>query len=457
MRRPYPSPKFLIYNILIYMPRRKKSDEPAVQIKSIKTPQLVRGMKDLLPIDQKYWNFIRDHIRSIAEDYSYKRIDTPILENALLFSHAIGKQTDIVEKEMFSFVDKGGEKVVLRPENTAPVARAFIGHGMLNLPQPVKLYYIGQMFRHERPQAGRLRQFHQVGFEILGDSAPAIDAETILIASNFLQEMGIEITVQVNSIGDLESRETYRKALVNYYKNKRASLCMDCKKRLLKNPLRLLDCKNPKCARFKENAPQTVDFLSDDSRNHFFRTLEYLDELQIPYNLNPFLVRGLDYYNNTVFEIWEKDDEVGQSALGGGGRYDFLIEMLGGHETPACGFAIGIERVIATFKDKKIELPKKRVPDVFLAQIGEQARRRAMAFFEELRKSDLHVAANFSKAKLKSQLEIANKLGVKVVLILGQREIVDETILMRDMESGIQEVINFKKVIGEVKKKLGKK
>jgi len=439
------------------MPRRKKTAEPEIKIKSIKTPQTVRGMKDILPVNQKYWDFMRDHIKSIAEDYSYKRIETPILENSQLFTHTLGKQTDIVEKEMFSFVDKSGEKLVLRPENTAPVVRAYIEHGMFNQPQPVKLFYFGPMFRHERPQAGRQRQFHQVGFEILGDASPAIDAEIILIANNFLKEMGIEITVQINSIGDLESRAAYRKALQEYYKNKKATLCADCKKRLTKNTLRLLDCKNAKCVNLKENAPQTVDYLTETSRDHFFRTLEYLDELQISYNLNPFLVRGLDYYNNTVFELWEKDDETGKTALGGGGRYDYLVEMLGGRETPACGFALGLERVIATLRDKKIDLPKKKIPDVFLAQIGEQARKKAMAFFEQLRKSDLKVAANFSKQKLKSQLDLANKMGVKIVLILGQREIVDETILMRDMESGIQEVINFKKVIPEIKKTLGKK
>ncbi len=438
------------------MPRRKKSDEPAIKIKTIKTPQLVRGMKDLLPVDQKYWNFVRDHLRAFASDYSYKRVDTPVLENSILFSHAVGKQTDIVEKEMFVFTDKGGDKLVLKPEGTAAIARAYIGHGMLNLPQPVKLYYMAPMFRHERPQAGRLRQFHQIGFEIVGDAAPAIDAELISIASSYFEDIGIEINVQINSIGDLSSRDQYKKALVNYYKNKKASLCADCKKRLLKNPLRVLDCKNPKCAKLKENAPQTVDYLSDDSRNHFFRTLEYLDELQIPYNLNPFLVRGLDYYNNTVFEIWEKDDETGQSALGGGGRYDYLLEMLGGRPTPACGFALGVERIITTIKEKKVEVPEDPKPDVFLAQIGEQARRRAMHFFKELRNSGLRVAANFSKASLKAQLDIANKMGASFVLILGQREIVDETILMRDMESGIQEVVNYKKVIKEVKKKLGK-
>lgn len=439
------------------MPRRKKTAEPEIKIKSIKTPQTVRGMKDILPVNQKYWDFMRDHIKSIAEDYSYKRIETPILENLQLFTHTLGKQTDIVEKEMFSFIDKSGEKLVLRPENTAPVARAYIEHGMFNQPQPVKLFYFGPMFRHERPQSGRQREFHQVGFEILGDASPAIDAEIILIANNFLKEMGIEITVQINSIGDLESRAAYRKALQEYYKNKKASLCADCKKRLTKNTLRLLDCKNVKCVNLKENAPQTVDYLTESSRDHFFRTLEYLDELQIAYNLNPFLVRGLDYYNNTVFELWEKDDETGKTALGGGGRYDYLVEMLGGRETPACGFALGLERVIATLRDKKIDLPKKKIPDVFLAQIGEQARKKAMAFFEQLRKSDLKVAANFSKQKLKSQLDLANKMGVKIVLILGQREIVDETILMRDMDSGIQEVINFKKVIPEIKKTLGKK
>ncbi|HUT22682.1 MAG TPA: histidine--tRNA ligase [Candidatus Bipolaricaulota bacterium] len=438
------------------MPRRKKTEDTAIKVKSIKTPQLVRGMKDILPVDQKYWRFLNSRVESIAVDYSYRRIETPILENISLFTHAIGKQTDIVEKEMFVFLDKGGDKLVLRPEGTAPIARAYIDHGMLNLPQPVKLYYSGSMFRHERPQSGRLREFHQTGFEIIGDGSPAIDAELILIAYNLFKDLGIEVNVQVNSIGELGDRENYRKALLDYYKNKKASLCVDCKKRILKNPLRLLDCKNPKCAKLKENAPQMVDYLSDDARNHFFRLLEYLDELQIPYNLNQFLVRGMDYYNRTVFEFWEKEDTEGRNALGGGGRYDYLLEMLGGRETPGCGFAVGVERALGVLKEKRVQLPEALTPDIFLAQIGEQARRRAMGFFEELRKSGLRVAANFSKGSLKSQLDLANKLGVKIVLILGQREIVDETILMRDMDSGIQEVVNFKKIINEVKRKLEK-
>jgi len=436
--------------------RGEESQKP-VKKSSSKTPQLLRGFKDILPADQVYWQFIRKTIENFADGYGFSRIDLPFLEEASLFVRSIGKQTDIVEKEMFTFTDQGQGTVVLRPEATASVARAYISHGMVNLSQPVKLYYFGPMFRRERPQSGRQRQFYQFGFEIVGDSNPVIDAQIIAITNNFFQQVGLDqISIQVNSIGCPECRKIYIQELVTYYRSKRKLLCEDCKKRLTKNPLRLLDCKIPSCQFIKAEAPQIVDWLDDECKTHFIKVVEYLDELNISYKLNPYLVRGLDYYTRTVFEIWPSEEETGaQSVLAGGGRYDGLIELLGGREdTPAMGVSVGVERTILQLKQKEVAMPHEISPEVFLAQIGDQAKIKALLLFEQLRQEDIKVVENFARDSLKSQLELANKLKVKYALILGQKEVMDGTILIRDMESGVQEIIDFNKIVQELKKRL---
>ncbi|MFA5021708.1 MAG: histidine--tRNA ligase [Patescibacteria group bacterium] len=431
---------------------KKVGKIPAAQ----KTSQLLRGFKDILPAEQNYWHFIRQAAESFAFGYGFDRIDSPILEEANLFVRSIGKQTDIVEKEMFSFADQSDGLVVLRPEATASIARAYINHGMANLPQPVKLFYWGPMFRRERPQSGRQRQFHQFGFEILGDDNPVIDAQIIVVVNNFFNQIGLDqISIQVNSIGCPQCRKTYIQELTTYYKSKRKLLCEDCKKRLVKNPLRLLDCKNPTCQIAKADAPQIIDWLDEDCKNHFMKLVNYLDELNVSYKLNPYLVRGLDYYTRTVFEVWPKEVKEGaQSALCGGGRYDGLVELLGGRPTPAVGVAVGIERIISQLRQKEVKIPNDDQPEVFLAQIGDQAKIKALILFEQLRKENIKVAESFSKDSLKSQLEISNKLKVKYALILGQKEVMDGTILIRDMESGVQEIIDFNKTVNEIKKKL---
>ncbi|MEK9151827.1 MAG: histidine--tRNA ligase, partial [Patescibacteria group bacterium] len=415
-------------------------DPMAAMIKlprGVATPQPLRGMKDILPSEQKYWLHVRNTAEPLATAYGYDRIDTPTLEETALFARSIGKQTDIVEKEMFTFVDTGGESMTLRPEATASIVRSYINHGMFNQPQPVKLFYWGPMFRHERPQSGRFREFHQFGFEVLGDKHPVLDAEIILIAHLFFKELGVKTTVQINSLGCPTCRPAYLAELTNYYRAKRSQLCENCKRRLQKNPLRLLDCKEAGCVALKEGAPQIVDSLCEECKNHFMRVLEYLDEIQVPYVLNPQLVRGLDYYTKTVFEIWPAEEtESSQAALGGGGRYDGLSEVLGGRPTPACGFAIGVERAILQLKARGIEPPVRNKPDIFMAQLGDVARRKVVPLFEELRKSGANVASSFSKDSLKSQLEIANRLGARYTLIIGQKEVLDGTVLIRDMEAG---------------------
>lgn len=424
------------------------SKKPAT-LKELRT---LRGMKDILPEEQKYWFFIQKKAEKFFAGCGFSKIETPILEAKDIFVRAVGPHTDIVEKEMFSFFDLGGEAICLRPEATASIVRAYIQHGMINLIQPVKLYYFGPMFRHERPQAGRLRQFWQLGFEILGDNHPVIDAESVLLSFSFCKELGLDATVSINSIGCASCRSKYIAELVDYYQTKKKLICDNCKKRLTKNPLRLLDCKEEKCQSIKEEAPQIVDWLCDECKNHFVKVLEYLDEAGIPYNLNPYLVRGLDYYTRTVFEIISEGEE--QNSLGGGGRYDDLIKFLGGRPTPACGFAFGVDRLILAIKRKNLEVPELEKAVVFLAQLGENARRKILTLFEELRKEGIHAAASFSKEGLKTQLEMANKLGAKFVLILGQKEVNDGTAIIKDMESGVQEIVNFDKAAFEMKKKL---
>ena len=427
-------------------------------VRSGTTPQVLRGFRDTLQQEQKYWHFVAKKIDALTRAYGYDRIDTPILEETGLYVRSVGKQSDIVEKEMFTFLDRGGETVTLRPEGTAGVARAYVNHGMFNLPQPVKLYYTGPMFRYERPQHGRFRQHHQFGVEIFGDGHPVLDAEAILIAHLFYKELGIKSVTHVNSLGCANCRPSYLAELVAYYRPKRNQICEDCKRRLVKNPLRLLDCKEEQCQPVKENAPQIVDFLDEDCKQHFMRVLEYLDELQVSYSLAPHLVRGLDYYNRTVFELMLADETPdGQPvALGGGGRYDHLVEQLGGRPTPACGFGIGIERAILQMKALNIEPKDDEAPEIFLAQLGDGARRKAFVLFEELRAAGVHATANFSKNALKQQLEIANRLGAKYTIILGQKEALDGTVLVRDMESGMQEIVDYGKAVLDVKKKLGK-
>ena len=433
----------------------KKDLTPKKETKR-KVFQAVKGMRDVLPEEQKYWDFINQAVKKIAEQFGFGRIDLPLVEATPLYARSVGQTSDIVEKEMYSFTDKGEENITLRPEFTAGIVRSYVEHGMLNLPQPVKLYTSGPCFRYDRPQSGRYRQFYQFGFEILGEANPVVDAQLIAIVSNFFNQIGLDqISLQVNSIGCPDCRKNFIEELVNYYRAKRKMLCEDCKNRLTKNPLRLLDCKQPSCQFIKASAPQIVDWLCENCKTHFMKVAEYLDSLNIFYKLNPYLVRGLDYYTRTVFEVWPTEKEEGsQSVLGGGGRYDGLVELLGGRPTPAVGVSLGVERIILQLKQKEVAIPSKKAPDVFLAQIGDAAKIKAFNLYERLRQENILVAESFAKDSLKSQLDSANKLKVKYALILGQKEVMDGTILIREMESGVQEIIDFKKTVAELKKKL---
>ena len=416
------------------------------------------GMHDILPEDQHYFQKIQEVCENIADFYRFEKIDTPIVEEAELFSKGVGLSTDIAEKQMYVLKTKGGDLLALRPEGTASVARAYIEHNMFNLPQPLKFWYFGPFFRYERPQAGRFRQFWQFGFEVIGESSPIIDAQVIQVFYNILKELKFKnLTVEVNSIGCRHCRSYYKKLLVSYLKSREVSLCSNCRRRLRENPLRILDCKEEKCQRVISHAPQMIDHLCDECKEHFKYVLEFLDELELPYSLNPYLVRGLDYYTKTVFEIFaeplKKDQESKELALVGGGRYDSLIKSLGGRDSPACGGSAGVERIIQEAKDRSIKWTmKKKSPRIFLAQLGGPAKKKSLVVVEQFREAKIPILESLSKDSLKAQLGRADRLGAKYCLILGQKESLDDTIIIRDMKTGNQKTMEMKKAIEWLKK-----
>ena len=413
--------------------------------------QAPRGTQDLLPAEQAYWRFVEQKAAAIAQLYGYERIDTPVFEDAGLFIRSVGEGTDIVEKEMYTFADRGDSKLTLRPEGTAPVCRAYVEHGMQNLVQPVKLYYIAPIFRYERPQAGRFRQHHQFGCEAFGEADASLDAEVIDMAWNFFGSLGLKnSTLQLNSIGCKQCRPEYLKALVAYYKNCNRELCPECNARLDRNPLRLLDCKKPQCQEVSARAPKSIDYLCQDCKEHFNKLTVYLKTLELPFNINHCLVRGLDYYTRTVFEI-QPAIEGSQSTLGGGGRYDNLIEELGGKPTPAIGFGSGIERMILNLKRDNIEIPAIPKPRVFIACIGEAAKNEVMRQAARLRTSGIGVIQTTGDKSLKAQLRQANTLGAVYTVILGEEELKSGNAVVRNMATAQQETVPLEKLADSLK------
>jgi histidyl-tRNA synthetase len=415
------------------------------------------GIHDILENEQLYFDKVTKATKQIAVAYNFSKITTPILEYTEIFEKSTGETSDIVEKEMYTLKTKGGDDLCLRPEFTPGVVRAYLQHGMSSLPKPVKLYSMGPLFRYEKPQSGRYRQFHQFNFEIFGVNDPVIDAQAIQMFYNILDDLKLkDLCVHVNSIGCPECRPNYRKALLKYLKSKEKFLSPDSAKRLKKNPLRILDSKDPKDIEIVVNAPQVVDYLCEECHGHLKKVLEYLDGINLPYVLNSRLVRGLDYYSRTVFEIVQKSKDGNiSSALIGGGRYDTLIKNMGGPDTPAFGGAGGIERIILAIKEqnKGQELtPKTEEYQVFLAPLGESAKKKSLMLFEELRKEKISVAESFSKDSLKVQLGMASKLGAKYTLILGHREVLDNKIIIRDMANQKQKEVDLDKIIKELKK-----
>jgi histidyl-tRNA synthetase len=420
--------------------------------------QTPTGMHDILPEEQPYRRRIYEVVEKITDFYGFNKIDTPILEYTDLFSKGIGLDTDIIQKEMFTFKTKGEDVLSLRPEGTAPVVRAYLEAGMFNQPQPIKLWYFGPFFRHEKPQAGRFRQFWQFGLEVLGESSSVVDAQVIQIFYNILNDLKLKnLTVEINSIGDSSCRPYYKKLLKNYLRSREGALCTDCRNRSKTNPLRILDCKEEKCQRIMSQAPQTIDHLCDDCHQHFKDVLEFLDEAAIPYRLNPYLVRGLDYYTKTVFEIVAQSPS-GESlgSLVGGGRYDGLAKILGGRNVSAMGGAAGIERIVAIMKEQGIVPSKTTTPKVFLSQIGQLAKIKSLKLFEDFRKANILIVESLGRDSLRAQMSKANKLGVAFSLILGQKETLDGTIIIRDMKTGKQTIVKLDKVVAEIKTMLAK-
>ena len=400
-----------------------------------------RGTSDILPKEQLYWRYTEQKAVNICQLYGYERIDAPAFEDTGLFLRTVGEGTDIVEKEMYTFEDRGGNKITLRPEGTAPVCRAYLEHGLHNLPQPVKLYYMAAIFRYERPQAGRYRQHYQFGYEAIGDDDPTLDAEVIDMAWRFFESLNLRhLSLQLNSIGCKQCRPGYLAVLKDYYANYTHDLCSDCKTRLKRNPLRLLDCKKPLCQQLADSAPRSVDHLCPQCAEHFNRLKQYLGLLELPFVLNHRLVRGLDYYTRTVFEV-QPEDEGAQSTLGGGGRYDDLIEELGGKPTPALGFAMGIERIVLNLKKQGVFIPPLPKPQVFIAHIGDDARAEAIKLAARLRRTGIGVIEAVGSKSLKAQLRQANALDTHHTVIIGEQEVKTGTVILRDMTTAQQKTV----------------
>jgi len=410
-----------------------------------------RGTQDILPESQPFWQFVCEKAADVAARYGYQRIDVPIFEQTSLFVRGVGENTDIVEKEMYTFLDKGDSSITLRPEFTAGVMRAYIEHGMRTLPQPVKLYSIGPAFRYERPQAGRYRQFHQFNIEAIGEQDPLLDAEVMSVAWQFFRELGFSgLEFQINSIGCPQCRPTYLRELTRYYQERRDELCQDCQRRLGRNPLRLLDCKQDSCQPLIAQAPRSVDFLCQECAEHFSKLRSHLDTLDRPYTINPSLVRGLDYYTKTVFEVWAEGIGA-QNAICGGGRYDGLAEQLGARHTPGLGVAAGLERIVALLKEQRSPVPQPQGPAAFFVYLGSEAKAKTLCLMEEARSQGLAVWSTFGDRSLKAQLKAANREGARWAVILGESELAKGVATLRSLISGDQAEVPLEGVIAHLK------
>ena len=420
--------------------------------------QTPKGVHDILPDDHEFHTFIKKCVRHRCRQAGFRRISTPIFEFTELFKRSIGDTSDIVTKEMYTFKDRKGRSLTLKPEGTAGVVRSYIQHGLDSWPQPVELFYIEPFFRYDRPQKGRYRQFWQFGFEIIGESDAALDAQIIQLSYKIYDDLGIAhlLALQLNSIGCQECRPAYINILKDYYFGKERSLCPNCKSRLDKNPLRLLDCKEEDCQILAEIAPKLADHLCEECKSYHADLKEYLDEMKIEYHDNPTLVRGLDYYTKTVFEFWDRTDGA-QNSVGGGGRYDGLVELLGGQPTPATGFAAGMERIIANMKREKIRVPKKDDLHVFVAQLGKKAKKRCLPLITDLREAGIKTMGALGKGAIKNQLRLADKFKVPYTIIVGLTEVREETAIIRDMKVGTQKTVPLDEVVDEIVKVIGKK
>ncbi len=403
----------------------------------------IKGTQDILPADVYKWQYVEKTIRSEMAVFNYRECRTPVFEQTELFARGIGESTDIVGKEMYTFLDRGKKSLTLKPEMTAPIVRAFLENNLGSLAPLTKLYYIAALFRQENPQAGRLRQFHQFGAEVLGSAAPELDAEVIMLAMQIYKKLGITgLDLIINSVGDPESRVKYRIFLQEYIEPLLAQYCQDCQNRFRTNPLRILDCKVESCRQLNTEAPRLTDSLSSAAEHHFNTVKRILDENDMPYTLNPYLVRGLDYYTHTVFEITSA--RLGaQDALCGGGRYDLLAKQLGGSDTPAVGFAAGIERLLMVMDAENSQSIQKEDMDVYLCALGPHAIQEVMKWTQKIRALGLRTDRDYFGRSMKSQLREANRQNAKVVLILGDNELKDNEFSVKDMQNSTQQLVPF--------------
>ncbi len=399
----------------------------------------LKGFKDILPEEALLWQRIESTARDVFQRFGFREIKVPILEKTTLFARSIGETTDIVEKEMYTFVDRNGESLTMRPEGTASVLRAFIEHSLHNQQPVQKLFTFGPMFRHERPQKGRLRQFHQISVEALGANQPELDAEIMAMASMILTELGLSVSLEINSLGCPECRPAFNQALLLFLEDKKDALCEDCQRRRLKNPLRVLDCKNSHCQEHYRTAPSILGHLCPDCTNHFQTVQNGLASMAIPYTTNSFMVRGLDYYTRTTFELLT--DTLGaQSAVGAGGRYDGLIKQLGGPDLPGIGFAMGMERLVLMLQQQQTD--QAQPPSgLFIAALGDKARAAGFAMAQALRRRGLQVLMDYAGASLKSQMKQAGKQNCRHTLIIGDDELERGEGTLRDMVSRDQQTL----------------
>ncbi len=403
----------------------------------------IKGTLDLLPNESYKRQFIEHTCLEIAQNFGYKEIRTPVFEHTELFQRGVGDTTDVVQKEMYTFEDKGGRSITLRPEGTAGVVRSYLEHGLFNEPMPQKLCYLTSCYRYEKPQAGRLREFHQFGIECLGSANPAVDAEVISVAQNLFDFLGVKnLKLEINSIGCKECRKDYHAALKEYFESKKDELCGTCLGRLDRNPMRILDCKSPVCSDIAKDAPKVTDFLCDDCKAHFDSVQNYLKVMGIDFTVNPTIVRGLDYYSRTVFEFVSTDIGA-QGTVCGGGRYDGLVEEVGGNHTPALGFGMGIERLMLLMENQALPFPEDSKCELYIATMGEKASFEAAAMANALRREGMFVEFDVVGRSVKAQMKYANKIGAKFTVVIGDGELESRVIKLKNMESGEEQELSL--------------
>ncbi len=414
-----------------------------------------RGTKDITPKDVYKWDYIEKKFREICALYGYEEIRTPIFEHTEVFSRSVGDTTDVVQKEMYTFTDRGDRQLSLKPEGTAGVIRSFIENKMYADTQPTKLYYITPCFRYERPQAGRQRQFHQFGIEVLGSDGPSVDAEVISLAVQFFNEMGLNnLSVNINSVGCPTCREEYNRKLKEYLDQKVDVLCETCLERKDKNPMRVIDCKNPHCKENLQDIPFMIDHLCEDCKDHFDKLQTYLKEMDINYVVDKTIVRGLDYYKKTAFEIISND--IGsQSTVCGGGRYDGLVEMLGGPKgISGIGFALGAERLLLTLENNNIEIENPKSTDIYIATIGDAAKTKSFKLIKDLRTNHISADNDHLDKSLKAQFKYSDKLNAKYTVVIGDDELANDTATLKNMKTSEQTTIKLSELVDELKKRL---